>query len=535
MILLICSLLLLVGLAEGLFSWHQVSLILEDQIGHRALRVSQAVALIPAVRQELEKGDMHSLRLQAIAETIRLQTGALFVVIGDSQGRRYTHPVEERIGQQMVGGDNDLPLALGLAEISKAKGTMGYSIRGKTPVFNDDHEVIGVVSVGYLMENVNRTIRRNQFNIVLVLLAALILGTGLTIKITNDLRAALFGLEPEDIAALLKERTATLEAIREGVMAIDRHGLVTTINHAAIKTLGVDNSREIIGRPVKEIFPATRMLDVLTSGDSQLDRIQQYNDKEIVINRIPIVIGDKVVGVVSSFRDLSELNLVLKKLSKVQEYSEMLRAQTHEYSNKLHTISGLIQIEAFKEAIELIGSETSGYQDLIHSLMTIAPDPVLAGMLLGKYNTAMERKIRMVIDPDSSMRDIPATVEVEQLVTIVGNILDNGFDAVVRQNEENREVRLSMTDLGHDLIFEIDDSGPGLAPEQYRQIFTRGYTTKNKEGHGVGLYLVEKTVTKMGGTIHVGPSELGGAAFTVILPKGKQHGERHDPDPYRRG
>ena len=199
----------------------------------------------------------------------------------------------------------------------------------------------------------------------------------------------------------------------------------------------------------------------------------------------------------------------------------MLRAQTHEYSNKLHTISGLIQIGATQEAIELIGSETSGYQNLINSLMTIVPDPVIAGTILGKYNKAKELKIKMVVDPDSSMGDIPKTIKRENLVTIIGNILDNGFEAVVNQDERKREVRLSMTDLGNDLIFEFDDSGQGLHPDLWQKIFAKGYSTKEQEGHGVGLYLVEKTVLRMGGNINVGVSELGGTAFTVIIPKGR--------------
>jgi len=529
MILLIFSLLLLIAFVGGIFSWNQVSAILEDQIGHRALRVAQTVALIPEVQEDLQKGDLQTSRIQEIAERIRKQTGALFVVVGDRQGRRYSHPVKERIGQVMVGGDNDLALEKGLSYVSKAKGTLGLSIRGKTPVINSDNKVIGVVSVGYLMENVNNIIKHYQLKIFLVLLLALFLGIGLTIKITNDLRTAIFGLEPEEIATLLKEKNATLETIREGIMAIDSGGQITTINHAAIHTLGLD-PEEIIGKHVNEVFPVTKMLDVLKTGESQLDKILNYNDKEIIVNRIPIIIGGRVTGVVSSFRDKSELDDLLKKLSKVQEYSEMLRAQTHEYSNKLHTISGLIQIEAYKEAIELIGSETTGYQNLINTLMSIVPDPVLAGTILGKYNKAMELKIKMVIDPDSSMKDIPETVSRENLVTIIGNILDNGFEAVVQQEKGKREVRLSMTDLGNDLIFEFDDSGEGIPPESYQHIFKMGYTTKEKDGHGVGLYLVEKTVQRMGGNIDIGPSELGGMAFTVIIPKGEGHGKRHNSD-----
>jgi len=226
-----------------------------------------------------------------------------------------------------------------------------------------------------------------------------------------------------------------------------------------------------------------------------------------------------VTGVVSSFRDKDELNALAQKLSKVQEYSEMLRIQTHEYSNKLYTISGLIQIGAYQDAIDLIGSETSGYQKIINSLMNIVRDPIIAGTILGKYNKAKELKIELEIDLDSSMKDIPPIIKRESLVTVIGNILDNSFDSVFRSEAEKRNVKLSMTDLGNDLIFEVDDSGGGVKGDAVDRIFEKGYTTKNSEGHGMGLYLVKRTLDKIGGTVSVGSSELGGAAFTVIIPK----------------
>ena len=520
MILLILSLLLFVSVAGGIFSLNQISEILENQIGSRALKVSQTVALIPQIRQGLEQGDPFTFQIQKITEKIRQETGAQFIVVGNSEGRRFSHPVAERIGKFMVGGDNDRALKKKQSYVSKATGTLGKSIRGKVPVFNDNREVIGVVSVGYLMEDVNTLIRHHHIRILTVLTVVILLGIVITIKITTDLKNAIFGLEPKEIASLLQERTATLEAIREGIMAVDSNGTITIINHAAYDTLGIEPDQDIIGKHVRDVFPETKMLEVLKTGKSQLDKVLNLDDKEIIVNRIPIIINNKVTGVVSSFRDKSELDILAKKLSRIQEYSEMLRAQTHEYSNKLHTISGLIQIGGYQEAIDLIGSETSGYQNLINSLMTIVPDPIIAGSILGKYNKAKELKIDMTVDPDSSMKDIPQFIRRENLVTIIGNILDNAFEAVVSEDVPQKQVRLSMTDLGNDLIFEFDDSGRGLQPELWQKIFDRDYSTKTREGHGMGLYLVDKTVRRLRGSINVGTSELGGTAFTVIIPKG---------------
>lgn len=512
-----------------------ISSILENQIGSRALKVAQTVAQISEIREDLAGGNLQESRIQGIAEKIRKEVGAQFVVVGDKEGRRYSHPVPERLGKHMVGGDNRIALEEGRSYISRATGTLGPSIRGKVPVFDRQGEVIGIVSVGYLIENVNSIIRGYQVKIISALAAVILFGIAITIKITNDFKKAILGLEPKEIATLFQEKAATLEAVREGIMAVDGEGVITTINAAAFRTLNLKPDPDVVGKPVKEVFPRTKMLEVLQTGKSQLDKVLTLNQKEIIVNRIPIITNGDVTGVVSSFRDKDELDILSRKLSKVQEYSEMLRIQTHEYSNKLHTISGLIQIGAYQEAIELIGSETSGYQNLINSLMDMVPDPIIAGMILGKYSRAKELKIDFLIDQNSSMRDIPDSVKRENLVKIIGNILDNGFEAVLSRPSAQRTVKLSMTDLGNDLIFDIDDSGPGVAPELWNTIFENGFTTKTEEGHGMGLFLVEKTINQMGGTISIGNSDLGGAAITVVIPKrwGEKNGHNHDTD--RRG
>ncbi|WP_457577780.1 ATP-binding protein [Desulfomarina sp.] len=531
-LLILCLVLCIVGVG-GFFSLKLISSILEEQMGSRALKVSQTVSLIPEIKRDLEQGDLEHSSIQKIVEKIRRTTRAQFIVVGDREGRRYSHPVPERIGRFMVGGDNRLALEEGKSYVSKATGTLGPSIRGKVPVFNDEGKIIGIVSVGYLVQNVNSIIRGYHIKIIAFLVAAVLFGIAVTIKITDQFKKAIFGLEPDEIASLLQERTTTLETIREGVLAVDGVGRITTINQAAFETLGIDKDEGIIGRFITEILPGTRIPEVLRTGESQLDSEFMVGDKEIIANRIPIVSNGRITGVVSSFRNKDELDILARKFSEIKKYSEMLRVQTHEYSNKLYTISGLIQLGAYQEAVDLIGSETSGYQALINSLMDIVPDPILAGTILGKYNKAKELKVDLRIDPDSSMIDVPDGIKRERLVTIISNILDNGFDAVLKNGRTKREVKLAMTDLGNDLIFEFDDSGNGVPEENWEKIFTKGFTTKNRPGHGMGLFLVEKALSALCGSISVGSSELGGAAFTVIIPKYREKNGA-DSDSYHR-
>jgi sensor histidine kinase regulating citrate/malate metabolism len=221
---------------------------------------------------------------------------------------------------------------------------------------------------------------------------------------------------------------------------------------------------------------------------------------------------------VASFRPKDELDRLSRELSHVQEYSELLRAQTHEYSNKMHTIAGLIQLGAHQEALDLVMTEASGYQLLIRNLAETVADPVIAGVILGKYNRACELKIELEFDAQNSFTDLPPELEREPLVTILGNLLDNAFDAV-RDGNGKPLVRLYLIDLGPDLILEVEDSGPGVAADLADSLFEAGVTTKSGTGRGTGLALVKRAVASLGGQITYSDGELGGALFTVIIPK----------------
>ena len=255
---------------------------------------------------------------------------------------------------------------------------------------------------------------------------------------------------------------------------------------------------------------------MLTGGQSVLDREMRLKGRTMIVNVAPF--SGPPRGAVASFRPKDELDRLGRELSQMQEYSELLRSQSHEYSNKLHTIAGLLQIGAQQEALDLIMTEASGYEELIRTLTKAVPDPVVAGLILGKFNRARELKVHLSLDPDSSLADVPAPIDRQHLVTILGNLLDNAFEAV-RAGDRSREVRLILTDLGDDLILEVEDSGPGVSPKVAETLFDKGVTTKGQAGRGFGLYLLHQAVTALGGNITYGQGELGGALFTVSIPK----------------
>ncbi|WP_417546405.1 ATP-binding protein [Marinobacter sp.] len=506
----------------GVFAGYYLSESLYNEIGQRALMVAKTVAASPAVIRGIQERDIDALN--ALTRKMATTNEALFIVIGDHDAIRLAHPVSERIGHSMADDDGDdghLALVEGKGYVARALGNLGESMRGKAPVFEPDSgDIIGVVSVGYSVSQVDTTVQRYSFVLYGVLGVVLLVSILAAVVIASRFKRAIFGLEPEEIAGLFQERDATLQSVREGIIAINRDGIITTVNRAALTTLGLNTDIPVAGRPILEVLPESDLMSVLSSGIPDFDREVWLRNRQMVVNRLPMRQGDDIIGVVASFRLRNELDQVSQQLTRIQQYADTLRSQTHEYSNKLHTIAGLVQLGAYNDALKLIGSEVSSHQTLIHLLLEAVPDPIIAGCLLGKHNRAREMGLQLEIDPDSQMADLPDNLPREQLVSVLGNLIDNALEATRRHTGANGRVQLSMTDLGQELIFEVEDQGPGIAPEVQDRIFEKGVTSKPGNEHGFGLHLVRQFLNTWGGSITVeNLGHAGGSRFTLYLPK----------------
>ncbi|EJL45459.1 sensor histidine kinase [Brevibacillus agri] len=517
MILLITVGIILIISSVGAVFSSIVASSIEEQIGKKALSVAKIVAHDPELRRAFQSSSPSAL-IQPIAENVRLQTGAEFVVVGNREGIRYAHPLPDRIGKSMVGGDNEPGLTHGQSYISKAIGSMGPSLRGKVPIRDDNGAVVGIVSVGFLLEDIEEAIGDYQKKVLLITLIALVCGIAFAIGLSRYLKRLTLGLEPEEIAALYVERNAVLESVREGIVAIDRNSEITMMNKAAIRILELPEE-DIHRKHILDVLPDSRMPEVLKTGEQQLDRETITSGKEIIVNRLPIKLGDKVVGVVSSFRPKSEIDKLASELSQVRRYADVLRAQTHEFHNLLYTISGLLQLGSVQEAIELITSETSAQEELILFVARRIPDPMIGALLLGMHNRAKELKVQFVIDQDSHLEALPAHINRQQVIVLLGNLLQNALEAVNDAAVSQKRVDIYLADTEEELLFEIADSGPGV-PDAWREtIFEDGFSTKAGEERGLGLAKVRGIIEEMGGYIVVGKSDYGGALFTVSLPR----------------
>lgn len=453
-----------------------------------------------------------SVVIQPLAERIRRATEASFVVVMDMQSVRYSHPQADRLGKHFVGGDEVDALA-GKTYVSRAVGTLGLSLRAFVPVWNAQGRQIGVVAAGLLIENLAQTTGRVTGMLYAVAALSLAFGLGGAYFLARNIKRTIFGLEPHQIATVLKERDVILGSIKEGVVAIDQNAQILLINENAARLLGVESGVE--GRPVAEVLPQTGLVEVLKTGRPQLDEEQVFNQSILLINRLPLVSAGQIVGAVATFRDVSEIRILAEELTEVRRHTETLRAQHHEFLNKLQVISGLIQLGCWDEAKEFIATAVSFRQEVYDQVRSRIEAPDVAALVIAKMNQAQEAGIILNLDPESRLPALgpePAAA----VITILGNLVQNAVESLRSRPTEGRLVKLGLFPSPGRLVLKVADNGPGIPPELRSRIFDSGVTGKPGGGNmGLGLHLVKMHAERFGGTIEV--EEGDGVTMTVVL------------------
>lgn len=524
MILLIGILIIAIVLVIGLFMNYFISDMLETQMGERALGVAESVAYIPELVNAFEDDNPAAI-IGPIIAPIQEVTGAEFIVIGNAEEIRYAHPIAAKVGEKMMGEDNERALVRGESYLSKAIGSLGSSLRAKVPIYLDEN-IVGVVSVGFLVDDMQTVIHNYNNQIWLVLL--LITGVAVigAILIASYIKKVLFGLEPEEITHLLFQKETILQSTHEGIIALNQNGMITMINSAA-QLLLFDKqiaSDYYIGKRIQEVSPVVHLSKFLNDVNGLSDKEIVIGDNIVFINTVPIYFEQLFIGTVSTFRNKTEIESLTKELTRVKQYANALRAQTHEFSNKLHMILGLLQLGKKKEVIDYIQKESNLQKNWIRILIRKVADPLISGILLGKLNQANESGVDLVIHPDSILENQLSEKKCEVLLTTIGNLIDNAMDAVKKNPSSNRKISIFFTDIGDDIIFEIEDSGEGITEALAQKIFEQGFTSKEGMNRGFGLALTKQLIAEVHGALYLEEGELGGACFVVSIPKNPREG-----------
>lgn len=476
-----------------------------DEMGDKALTSAYLIAERPDVMSAFSMEEPSSI-LQPIAEDIRQQIGATFVVIGNEQGIRYTHPDTGKIGLSMVGGDNDSALINKESIVSVTTGSMGESIRGKVPVVVDGN-VIGIVSVGFLTKDIQKTIDTAFFGWLQITFLLAIFGIVCAVLLSLYVKEQLLGMQPAQIAKLYSAHHTILEQSTDGI-------ILTTLNNDVV----ICNSR------AKELISSlTDGISLHTVLPEQLFKEQVIRALEIPLQQQEIIISKtplkhvKQLGYIYILRAKLEYETVINELTLVKQQARMQRAKTHEFSNKLHVILGLIKQSHIEEAMAYITQEQ---QDTTKQQQALATQPsiLLQALLEGKISEAKERGITITIETQDVLADY-ADEEVDVLLTALGNVLQNAIEELQNLTITDKKIKLFIHQYRHELIIEVHDNGPGVDANKVKDIFTLGYTSKDGYDRGYGLAISEQALEKVGGSLLIEESDIGGACFLIILQR----------------
>ena len=493
---------------------------LEHQYQQRALAVAQTFAATPSIRQALTRRSPADRRLiQSLAEQVRHLTGATYIVVIDRNGVRYSHPNPALIGQRVA----EPVIALdGRDHMGVDHGNLGISANAKVPIRapgSPHAPVIGEVSAGILEGQVSDQLLHELPSLLLYFACALAIGVVASVTLARRLKRSTFGLELEEIAALVQEREAMLHGIREGVITLDRDGRVTLINDEARRLVPLEG--DPVGRLIEDVVAHRRLSDLLTGRVAGQDPMVVTDDHILTVNRMPVSRRGRDLGAVVTLRDRTELEGLLRELDSVDALTDALRAQQHEFANRMHTVAGLIELgdhqAAVRYALEVSG-ETAGLTEAIRERIEA---PEIAALLLAKTTVAAERDVELVISEDTRLPD--TGVDTTILLTIVGNLIDNAIDAAIEGPPPARVDLRLIGGCDRNVTIEVADSGPGVPKELASRIFSDGFTTKSgdeRRHRGIGLALAHRLVTRAGGTITVDCS--GPTTFIVVLPAAQQ-------------
>jgi len=515
---LIFALLMLQAIIMG-FNFHSALIdTLQDQVGTRALIQAKEIASDPELIQEVRIKNVPAIvhvidRLHGISD-------ASFIVVGDELGVRLSHPVKERIGLPMQGGDNEGALERGESYISVREGSLGYGVRGKTPIIDFDGEIIGVVSVGYLLNRFDQWLVFYSKPLVVEVLIILFLTLVGAWIFSSHIKKKMNGMEPSEIALALYLQKSILRSVYEGVIAIDKNGYILAVNNTACELLGTDREIQYLKtRQIIEFVPQTRFFFQTPFEKNIKDEIVSINEQTLIANRVAIFDGEVLIGWVISFRHKNDINSLTAELSQIKQYTENLRVMRHEHANKLSTIGGLIEIGDSDSALRIINHETSKKQQLIDFISSRILCRQVAGILLGKYSRARELGLTLQFDPTCQLYSLHERIEPNELSAIIGNLIDNAFEATLKNPESDKKISLLITDASSELVIEVADNGCGIPSEIAADMFSRGVTSKmDSEGHGIGLYLINRYVTNSGGVILVDNAEPKGTIFSIFIP-----------------
>lgn len=506
---------LIVGLlgSVGIISYTQVKDAIEIQMGNNALDIASTIADKASIKKSL--GTRTELdQIQIEVEDIRENTRYQYIIVLDMDGIKYSYPYENSLGKRYRSGGEKRVLENGEEYISTDRNVLISAIRAFKPIYYDGKQV-GAVIVGMLTETVYREVGIYSMPFWLDLILAILIGLMVAWLLSDNIKKSMYGLEPKEIAELLGQRELELKSLDKGIISMDLNGNISFFNNVAQNMFNLSESD--IGKNIEFIdsyFSKPAMESFQNNEEIYNIEIKISSGNILLCNYIPFKnYSEQVIGLVASFQDLTEVKELAEELTGIKMMADALRAQNHEFLNKLHTISGLVQLEEYDEAIDYISEISSQRKGVTTSLNYKILNVHIAGLLLAKYNKAIERNIDFKIDESSYLDNLPEELSEDEICSILGNLIENAIDELVKVEDGKINVRIFSNE--NYLEIEIEDNGLGISESIRDSIFQKGVTTKSGN-RGFGLHLIKKIIDRANGEIFI--EHNNGTKWLISIP-----------------
>lgn len=507
---------------------------LRDEAETSALMIARTIGSDPQVRelvaeetQDAENPAAEVLaqgELQHYAEAAADSTSALFVVITDNNGMRLAHPDEDLLGLQV--STSFAEALAGKEVVAWEKGTLGESARAKVPVFAPDSETpVGEISVGFERNGVFDDLPRTLLFIVAAALLALLIGIIAMFVLRKRWEQLTLGVQPEELVVMVQNQAAVLDGVGDGVIALDTEGTIRLSNGSAKQIFGLHSAE---GRSLTDLGLPDDVVADLQAGVAR-DGIVA-NGRVLFLEARSVDRGGQSLGAVIVIRDRTDVMALSERLETVRTMTSALRVQRHEFANRMHVAAGLIESGRDGEAAQFLRAMRSrGPVDYPLIGTGLISEPFLQAFLGAKSLEASERGVSMQIREETLV--LGKVAEVEDIATVLGNLVDNAITAAVA-NPEMRLVEVTLMDDATELVMVVADSGPGITPgeDPFAHKTHVEETEQGEEvvpaeqirGRGIGLTLSQEMAQRRGGEVwvieHGGEPSGRGAVFGARLP-----------------
>lgn len=517
-LVLIVSLALMLGIAGTLINIHFETGKRDQNLQNVAEAIANSPMLTGKSSTVIEEQEVLSEYLDTLKET--LDDIDVISVVNKESVRTY-HSNHTLIGTQYDGNLPELENKTSGFFAVNENGPSGSQRRAYAAVYNEDGEYVGIVMAIMLMKNIKTETAQMLIIFLVITVMAILIEIIIAGELSAKVKKSLMGYEPDVFTAMYRMRDNILETLEEGIIAFDTNGVIQFANNSAIHMLCNNPCTNLVGQSVETLGDEI-LSNTIKNGDKELNI--NLAKEDIILDRVSINEDGQTVGAIAIFHNRGEYTKLMEDLSGTRYLVDSMRANNHDFTNKLHVILGLIQMGMYDEASSYIQNITMVQRENISKVMKAVSDPSVAALLIGKIARASELNVDFVLREGCCYSSADMNLPSEMLITVIGNLLDNAFDAMNESTDykERKELLFGIYSKPRAVLITVDDTGSGIKSEDVSCIFMNGYSTKG-EGRGTGLYQVKNMVDSFGGRITVESQEGVGTSFSVSFTKEKEN------------